>query len=187
MAKKTATGTAPAFEIIDFTDEKALDRAIEAVATMSGKLAPKIHSALVACLHHALANSGGTDKLNNLYSKLGDHINKRNGVDVWLREFTSLEYRKNKAGTNMWLFKKGDKVFMEEGAITPFYTMKKVKQGNKPAPELFAAFVGLIARFEKLEPSMDDARKQFLQQLKGIKLPAPAMAAPNAAVATAMP
>ena len=154
---------------VDFNDNQAVDKAIRAVTTGYAKYKPMLHAALVGCALHAVKHNDAS-KLTSLYNGLGDEINKKNGIMKWIEKFTSLQYKKNKAGVFMFIGKtvnkKNEYAFVIEGEAIPFYDMPEVKKANKPF-DLLEAFKHLVERAEKKE-DLPIAQADFLARLKAL-------------------
>lgn len=141
------------FKRIDAMDVKAIDARIKQVVKhYNSKVGREyLHVALVACVDHAAGpGRNSADKLTNLYTSLPENANKR-GIAIWIREFTNLEYRKDKAGNKKFMIKAGDpSVVLNVGyEATPFYDMPEVAKDQDKIWDILAGFQIYIDKANK--------------------------------------
>ncbi len=141
------------FKRIDAMDVKAIDARIKQVVKhYYSKVAREyLHVALVACVDHAAGpGRNSADKLTNLYSSLPENANKR-GIAIWIREFTNLEFRKDKAGNKKFMVKSGEPaVVLTIGYdATPFYAMPEVAKDQDKIWDILAGFQIYIDKANK--------------------------------------
>jgi hypothetical protein len=141
------------FKRIEPTDVKAIDARIKQVVKhYNSKVAREyLHVALVACVDHAAGpGRNSADKLTNLYTSLPENANKR-GLAIWIKEFTNLEFRKDKAGNRKFMMKAGDPavVVLPGYDATPFYDMPEVKKDQDKVWDILAGFQIYIDKANK--------------------------------------
>lgn len=134
-------------------DAKVIERKIALEAKASMTRAKSLHILLVACAHH-MAENRDASLFDKLWAALANSVNKR-GMSIWMREFTTLEFRKNKDGVFKWLGKVENKqklyAFKLEGEQTPFYEMEAVRKDNeKQTFDLGTAVGHMLERAAKL-------------------------------------
>ncbi len=142
-----------AYKRIDPMDVKAIDARIKQVVKhYNSKVGREyLHVALVACVDHAAGpGRNSADKLTNLYTSLPENANKR-GIAIWIKEFTNLEFRKDKAGNKKFMVKSGEPaVVLTVGYdATPFYDMPEVKNDQDKIWDILAGFQIYIDKANK--------------------------------------
>jgi hypothetical protein len=150
-------------------ETKAINTAIKAVHKSTGALAPRIQAAMNACAFHMVEHKDAS-LMTNLYNGLGNAINRKQGMLVWITAYTSLEYKKDKSGNYKFLGKNKEYTFQIEGEKMAFYEMERVKKLAEPF-SLIAAFGSLVASAERKLEKLDDTEKAFYKKLSGIHIP----------------
>lgn len=126
------------FPAIDYTDEKAMLKALKSVTThyKSAKGREHLHILLDAAARHGAQHNSG-EWLTRIYNALPANANK-DGVKTWVSEFTTFKWLKNKDGISMFLSRDNENAkvpasYISSGSATPFYEMQKVKAAqDKP-------------------------------------------------------
>lgn len=137
-----------------------LDKMIKSIHKTEGSLKVKLHDCLVMCMD-AMVEHKDASRLTNLVNGLSNAVNKRRGIMLWISEYSSLEYRKDKAGVHKFLGKAKEYTFIEAGRSIPFYEMAKVEQANEPF-DLMAMFERLIKKAENKKDEITDATQVLL-------------------------
>ena len=130
----------------------------------------KLHQALFASVYHAMRFQD-TTLVTELWNGLGNEVNKRNGIGVWLEAFTNLKQRKAKDGTMQWLKPKDETSVafkVEEAKAMPFWDMPGVDKKNSEMPNLLNAMGALFSKFSKLDKdnklsTVDHARLAWMK------------------------
>lgn len=156
-------------EKIDATSNDKLDKAISKVVKQVSSMQAQLHAVLVACVTHANLHKDAS-KLTYLMQNLSDSVNKKNGIDIWIKKYTSLSYGKNKLGQAMYLDKDKKYTFILEGEQIPFYDMPETKKANKPLTDmlLIAALKGLIAKGSKEGTELTDKGLALIDTLASV-------------------
>jgi hypothetical protein len=108
-----------------------------------------LHICLCSALNHAQEH-GDTGIVTKVFDLIGPSTHRK-GVDIWMRNFTNLRYRKNKEGVYMYLKpqKEPVKVALDEAVETPFWDTKGAMTDNAPPLWDFEKrLVGLISNTE---------------------------------------
>ncbi len=129
-------------------DTKAINNEIAAVAKTSSALAPRIQACLAACSFHAVEHKD-CSLLTNLWNSLGNSINKRNGINAWVRKYTSFMLTTDKAGVVKFLGKNKEYTFDTAGEFVAFYDMPEVDKMNSQPFDIIASLLSLVKRAEK--------------------------------------
>ena len=148
-----------------------ITKAIKSVISSIAKTQPKLHQALFSAVIHAM-ETNDTTGVSMLWNGVGNSVNKKNGIAIWLKAYTNLSLRKAKDGEIQWLKPVKDKqvTFKMEGIDMPFYDMPEVDKANKPF-DLFTAFRALVSKAEKKaegEEVLPEAQLAFLKQLEAL-------------------
>lgn len=128
-------------------EAKAISKEIQSVSKASSALAPRIHAVLVACAYHAVQHKDAS-LVTNLWNSLGNSVNKRNGINSWLRKYTSLTLGKDASGVPRFLGKNKEYTFDTAGENVAFYAMPDSDETNSLPFDLVKAFMSLIKRAE---------------------------------------
>ena len=157
-------------EFIDFENNDILDKEIaKSHKTILG-VSEKAQAILVSCTLHALKHRD-CSKLTDYVSGLPNSINKKNGVQIWITQFTSFKWGKNAQGKEMFLGRseKGVKEFTFDlkGIETRFYQMAKVEKLNKLMTDdsMFAAIKALIANANKEGVTLSERGQAFITHI----------------------
>jgi hypothetical protein len=107
-----------------------------------------LHLCLCSALNHAQEH-GDTGIVTKVFDLIGPSTHKK-GVDIWMRNFTNLRYRKNKEGVYMYLKpqKEPVKVSLDEAVETPFWETKGAMADNAPLWDFEKRLIGLITNTE---------------------------------------
>lgn len=141
-------------------DLNVLDKMIKSIHKADGSFKVKLHDCLVMCMD-AMVEHKDASRLTNLVNGLSNAVNKRRGVMLWISEYSSLEYRKDKAGVRKFLGKGKEYTFIEAGRTIPFYEMAKVSEANE-AFDLMKMFERLIKKAENKKDEITDATQVLL-------------------------
>lgn len=128
-------------------ETKAINKAIKSVATASAALAPRIQAVLIACAYHAVEHKDAS-LVTNLWNSLGNSVNKRNGINAWLRKYTSLVLTTDKAGVAKFLGKNKEYTFDIAGETVAFYDMPEVEAANSKPFDIIAWLGTAVKRIE---------------------------------------
>ena len=129
-------------------ETKAINKEIASVAKSSAALAPRIQACLAACAYHAVDHKD-CSLLTNLWNSLGNSINKRNGINAWVRKYTSFTLTTDKAGVVKFLGKNKEYTFATAGEFIAFYDMPEVDKMNSQPFDIIASLLSLVKRAER--------------------------------------
>ncbi len=135
-------------------DLNVLDKMIKSIHKTDGSFKVKLHECLVMCMD-AMVEHKDASRLTNLVNGLSNAVNKRRGVMLWISDYSSLEYRKDKAGVHKFLGKAKEYTFIEAARDIPFYEMAKVDLANVPY-DLVKAFLALVKKAESKKDDITD-------------------------------
>ena len=142
------------------TDTVVLNKAIKSVIGQSAKLGPRLHAVIVACALHSVEHKDAS-LLTNLYNGLGNSVNKKNGINIWVRKYTSLILKPDKAGILKFIGKSKAYTFDLAGEDNPFYDMPEVEAAAQPF-DLMAMFNRLVTKAENKKDEITDATQVLL-------------------------
>ncbi len=128
--------------------ESAILNAAKKLAGEETSYRKGLHVCLCSSLNHAQEH-GDTGIVTKVFDLIGPSTHKK-GVDIWMRNFTNLRYRKNKEGVYMYLKpqKEPVKIAMDEAIATPFWETKGAQADNQPLWDFEKRLIGLITNTE---------------------------------------
>jgi hypothetical protein len=152
---------------IDFTKTTEVNKAISAVSKGYAKLRGELHAVLVAAARHSVLHSDASC-MTNLVNSLGNDVNKRNGIDKWVRKYTTLTWGKDAIGNPKYLGKNKVYSFIEDGENVPFYKMDTVADANSMVfddENLFRIVQGLISKSGKETAALSETGRAFVDTI----------------------